>query len=271
MVSLTVTAPVFRVDSLSLGEFSYNWYCLAFQDVYEQFQPKAVQLPFQCSVQDSFGSTFNLRFSTVLEMAAWRRDRPQIFLANNNMRGPQERVVFDGYPECTFDSKPSEHLQHLPDSDKMMLTYIAPFYRGDYFFQKQAGRWMVFRSVHRQYSTAELQKIPEKKFEDFLLLYLSDTSFRLQHTRIPLPYRRVFDGNESEPPVFLSRSRIQGIRRSDEEMEVYMAVYPNHSGQRKPADMMYLCLKSEGGACFQTTFRKTGNRWMETEWLNCSN
>lgn len=272
MVSPTVTAPAFRVDSLSLGEFSYNWYCLAYQDVYEQFQPEAVHLPFQCSVQDSFGGTSNLRFNTIAEMAAWRRAHPQIFLVTNNMRGPQERVVFDGRPECTFDSKPTEHLDHLPDSDKMMLTYIAPFYKGDYFFQKQAGRWKVFRSVHRQYSTAELQKMPEKKFEDFLLRYLSDTSFRLQHTRIPLLYRIVSADGEFEPPVFLSRKKIEErVRWTNEQMVIYMAVYPNHSGQRAPSDLMYLCLRSEGGACFQSTFRKTGGRWMLSEELNCSN
>ena len=262
----------FHLDTLSLERFDYNWYCFAFQDTYQQFQKDAVTFPFECFLQDSSGNKYQTRFSTLEKMVAWRQEFPDIFSNAIGRHGPRDRVVFEGYPRFTFDNKPIEHLQHISDTDSMLVTYIAPFQKSDYYFRREKGRWKVFKAAYKQYSGDQLKKMPEKRFEDFLLRFVFDVPFRLEHTLFPLKYLN--QSAEGDTEVLTPLSKKEEEKRAKnviEDHNWFMTIYPDYSKTRDETDAMYVNLRSEGGACFRETFRRIKGQWILTEMLNCSN
>lgn len=262
----------FRLDSSSLERFEYNWYCFAFQDTYRQFQKDAVTFPFDCFLKDSSGNKYQVRFMTLEKMVAWRQEFPDIFSNAIGRHGPKDRVVFEGYPQCTFGTEPTAHPQRMPRTESMLVTYIAPFQKSDYYFRRERGRWKVFKSAHWQYTGGQLEKMPQKRFEDFLLRFVSDVSFRLEHTQFPIKYLR--QSAEGDTEVLTPLSKKEEEKRAKSAIEDHswsMTIYPDHSGSRDEPDAMYVNLLSEGGGCFRETFRRIKGQWILTEMLNCSN
>lgn len=262
----------FLLDTLSLKRFDYNWYCFAFQDTYRQFQKDAARFPFECFLQDSSGKKYQTRFSTLEKMVAWRQEFPDIFSNAIGRHGPKDRVVFEGYPRFTFDHTPIEHLQHISDTEEILATYIAPFQKSDYYFRWEKGRWKVFKSAYWQYTGGQLEEMPERRFEDFLLRFVSDVPFRLEHTQFPL--RHLDQSAEGDTEVLTPFSKKEEEKRAKsiiDDHNWFMTIYPNYSRARDETDAMYVNLRSEGGGCFRETFRRIKGQWILTEMLNCSN
>lgn len=256
-----------RLDTGSLARFDYNWYLFAFGEEYHWFQKDAVQFPFQTTFQDSLGNIRRLLFQSLDSMVAWRMEHSALF---GNGQKETDRVIAGGYPDATFDVIPFEHFEHIPPSNSILLTYVEPFFKSDYYFKKENGRWIAFKSSHFQYSSSGIKNLEDKKFEDFLLRFSSDLSYRLQHTTFPLKDKNRAAG-ETERVSY--RTRQQGekdARAQSAHGFKYMTIYPDYAKNRAEPDM-YLTVKNEGGGCGWSHFSKLNNKWMLVETLNCSN
>lgn len=252
----------FRLDSTRLGSFVYNWYLFAYRYEYQLFQKDMVEFPFPCITRDSFQHSDTLYFSTLESMFDWRKNHLVFF---NREQSDIRRALYEGYPEFTFDTMPFSHLDRIPETGSIVVTYIRPWSKADYYFRRSNGRWFLWKSAHRQYARSELKKMPEGMFEDFLLRFISDASFQIQHVKFPLKHQRRWDNAEAETS---SRTKEQW---NVWDSQCYMTVYPNFGKERPEPSDMYLTVRNEGGGCGWHRFKKVKNSWQLTEELNCSN
>lgn len=267
-IAASAEEETYQLDSSVLDRFESTWYCFAFGTYYRKFQKDAAYFPFEYTFQDSFGNKQVLFFPSVDSLVAWRLKKPTFFGAEH---GDIDRIMAEGYPSSTFDVSPFEHLKHIPPNDSILVTYITPFSKSDYYFKKENGRWIVFRAAHYQYSVQAIKDLAVNNFEDFLLRFSSDVNYRLDHTKFPLKERTGNLDGEAETVQYRTlKQEKQFAAIQMAHVPIYMTIYPNFTKQRKESPDMYLTLKHEGCACGWGRFRKTGYDWALVETLNCS-
>lgn len=250
------------LDTSALDGFIYNWYRLAYSYDYHFFQKEAVLFPFQSFLQDSLGNSYSITFPGLDSMFAWRKNHATFFKRSSL---DFKRVVYEGYPEFTFDSMSSGHFDHIAQTDSIIVTYITPCSKADYYFQRTNGRWLLLKSAHRQYALSELKKKPERMFEDFLLRFISDATFQIQHVKFPLKHQRRWVEGKTES------SYISKEQWNVWDSQCHMTIYPNFEKKRQEPRQMYLSIRDEGGGGISNCFQKMANTWMLVETFNGSN
>lgn len=254
----------------NIHQFASSWYAYAYHgNDYKAFQQFGVVFPFQYVIQDSVGAEKTLILSSVNDFASFRRNQyPGLNAWGLSRFGSPRRVVWEGYPHEGYGPDLNGNLSRDFASGEVVVTYLFPKNRVDYYFRRENGIWRVFKRVQKKYSQRELEQVAEESFEGFVLRFISDKQFRLASIR--WPHVKYFRQPLQEPQDILSSKEESGFYEEPQEI-ILMAFYEGFQKDMIENDTMYLRSIDEGGGCYSHHFTKINNRWTLVETWDASN
>jgi len=253
----------------NIHRFSSSWYAYAYGHAYKGFQQFGVFFPFQYVIQDSVGAEKTLILSSVNDFASLRRNQyPGLNAWGLSRFGSPRRVVWEGYPHEVYGPDLNGNLSRDFASGEVMVTYLFPKNRVDYYFRRETGMWRIFKRVQKKYSQRELEQLSDESFEGFVLRFISDKPFRLASIR--WPHVEYFRQPLQEPKDILS-TKEESYFYGDPQEIVLMTCYEGFQKNMIENDTMYLRSKDEGGVNYGHHFIKIKNRWTLIETWDASN